>query len=187
MDIFTLRSAQAYAENLVAGAISGVATTTVDEENNAITMNFNNGESATLTIQTPQAKVDAAVNAYLGEKQLASKSDIENYINTNNVGTTPIVTSVNVVDEMTMIEPNKFYDLGECSVLYLELVPPTDDSIVNEYMIAFDSGEVPTELATPLDTVFSSTFEIEANKHYEINIIGTSGICVSFDRVVDYE
>lgn len=65
MDIEAIGIAQAYADKLLAGVTSGVTSTEVDEENNSITFNFKNGTSHTMTITTPQAKVDKAVNDYL--------------------------------------------------------------------------------------------------------------------------
>lgn len=68
MDIFTLNAANKNAEKLVAGLASGVKSHEVDNENGTIKFNFNNGSSTTLQVQTPQAKVEKAVNAYLAEK-----------------------------------------------------------------------------------------------------------------------
>lgn len=68
MDMFTLNAANKNAERLVAGLASGVKSHEVDNENGSIKFNFNDGSSTTLQVQTPQAKVEKAVNAYLGEK-----------------------------------------------------------------------------------------------------------------------
>lgn len=69
MDMFTLNAANKNAERLVAGLASGVKSHEVDNENGAIKFNFNDGSSTTLQVQTPQAKVEKAVNAYLAEDE----------------------------------------------------------------------------------------------------------------------
>ena len=77
MDIESIAIAQAYADKLLAGVTSGVTSTEVDEENNSITINFNDGTSHTMTITTPQAKVDKAVDNYLSsdEEELNTQID----------------------------------------------------------------------------------------------------------------
>ena len=72
MDIFTLNAANKNAEKLVAGLASGIESHEVDNEKCAITFKFNNGSSTTMQVQTPAAKVEKAVNAYLGEKDTAN-------------------------------------------------------------------------------------------------------------------
>ena len=67
MDIFTLNAANKNAEKLVAGLASGVKSHEVDNENGTITFHFNDGSETTMQVQTPQAKVEKAVNAYLPE------------------------------------------------------------------------------------------------------------------------
>ena len=75
MDMFTLNAANKNAERLVAGLASGVKSHEVDNENGSIKFNFNDGSSTTLQVQTPQAKVEKAVNAYLDEKEINKRID----------------------------------------------------------------------------------------------------------------
>lgn len=71
MDIFTLNAANKNAEKLVAGLASGVKSHEVDNENGTITFHFNDGSETTMQVQTPQAKVEKAVNAYLAKNGLS--------------------------------------------------------------------------------------------------------------------
>ena len=75
MDMFTLNAANKNAERLVAGLASGVKSHEVDNENGAIKFNFNDGSSTKLQVQTPQAKVEKAVNAYLTENLYVNAKD----------------------------------------------------------------------------------------------------------------
>lgn len=78
------------------------------------------------------------------------------------------------------LQPNKMYKLGEMSSLTITLASPTDSSIVNEYMISFDSGETATTLTYPSEIVWSTSPSIEANKHYEISIVDGYGLIIGF-------
>ena len=105
MDMFTLNAANKNAERLVAGLASGVKSHEVDNENGAIKFNFNDGSSTTLQVQTPQAKVEKAVNAYLDEElekeesKIASKAQImpklTNWYNATEYGLSTDNTSYN--------------------------------------------------------------------------------------------
>lgn len=78
MDIEAIGIAQAYADKLLAGVTSGIASTSVDEENNSITFNFKDGTEQTMVITTPQAKVNKAVDDYLANnnsEELKTKLD----------------------------------------------------------------------------------------------------------------
>lgn len=92
MDMEAIGIAKKYAEQLFAGAASGVVSHSVDEENNSITLTFADGTVSKMTIATPQAKVDAAVNAYLGENDnitslgLATLKNVFSYINVTFLG-----------------------------------------------------------------------------------------------------
>ena len=83
MDMFTLNAANKNAERLVAGLASGVKSHEVDNENGAIKFNFNDGSSTTLQVQTPQAKVEKAVNAYLAENSIGGTTKVINVMSNN--------------------------------------------------------------------------------------------------------
>lgn len=86
MDLFTLNAANENAERLVAGLASGVKSHEVDNENGTITFHFNDGSETTMQVQTPQAKVEKAVNAYLGEKLIDTvESDVISSSNLLNI------------------------------------------------------------------------------------------------------
>ena len=104
MDMESIAVAQAYAEELLAGVTSGVVSHSVDEENNAVTLNFADGTSTTMTISTPQAKVDKAVNAYLGEELEKEESVIASKEYVKNAGASKVPVNNNGWNLIEMVD-----------------------------------------------------------------------------------
>ena len=69
------------------------------------------------------------------------------------------------------ITPNVYHKWGEVASLTISLEPPTDDSIVNEYIIEFTAGATAPTIALPDNLLFAGALEIEANATYQISII----------------
>ena len=72
------------------------------------------------------------------------------------------------------LNPQTVYVWGEESALTITLNAPTNNNILNEYIFQFNSGDTATDLNYPPDVLFPSPVTIEANKHYEVNIVYNS-------------
>ena len=83
-------------------------------------------------------------------------------------------------DTIANIQPNVLYVWGEVTELDITLMPPTNPSIVNEYMIQFTSGEVATTLILPSEIKWMSTPIIQANKVYQISIVNNLAVMGEF-------
>lgn len=82
--------------------------------------------------------------------------------------------------ETKSINPNVYYIWGEVENLTITLEPPTDTSILNEYMFEFRSGATATMLALPveIDEWVGGTPTVEANKRYICSIVNGLGVMV---------
>lgn len=80
------------------------------------------------------------------------------------------------------IEPNVLNVWGEMITLNITLAPPTDESIVNEYLIQFTSGDIATTLALPDTITWMSEPTINANATYQISIINNLAIIGEFSN-----
>jgi hypothetical protein len=74
------------------------------------------------------------------------------------------------------IEPNVLNVWGEMITLNITLAPPTDESIVNEYLIQFTSGATATQLTLPSDIAWTTDPIIEPNTTYIISIVNNIGV-----------
>ena len=83
-------------------------------------------------------------------------------------------------DTVLSIMPNVLYVWGEVESLDITLSEPDDESIVNEYMIQFTSGEVATTLILPSEIKWASTPTIQANKVYQISIVNNLAVMGEF-------
>lgn len=72
------------------------------------------------------------------------------------------------------LNPQTVYVWGEESALTITLNAPTNNNILNEYIFQFNSGSTATVLSLPSDVLFPFSVTIEANKHYEVNIVYNS-------------
>lgn len=74
------------------------------------------------------------------------------------------------------LTPNRLHRWGEMSSLTLTLAAPTDDTIVNHYMVEFVSGATATTLTMPDSIVWQSDLAIEAGKTYQISVVDNLGV-----------
>ena len=92
-------------------------------------------------------------------------------------GIFPIVQQSNTTVE---ISPNVFNVWGTVASLTITFATPTDNTITNEYMIQFTSGQSPTVLNMPNGIVWQSTPNIIANATYQISVINNLGLIAQF-------
>lgn len=72
------------------------------------------------------------------------------------------------------IAPQTLNIWGEMASLDITLGAPANEAMMNEYVFQFNSGATPTVLTLPADVKFPRPFSIDANKHYEVNIVYNS-------------
>jgi hypothetical protein len=86
------------------------------------------------------------------------------------------------------IAPQTLNIWGEMASLDITLGSPANADMMNEYIFMFDSGATPTVLTLPSSVKFTSAVTVEANMHYECNIVYNSnddayyGIIVGWSR-----
>lgn len=141
MDIETLVIAQAYAEELISGVTSGIKYTDVDEKTNTVTFNFNDGTSKTMTVTTPQAKVDEAVNAYLTENSIGGTTKVINVMD-NNIAKCKID---GVTDDFTALNEIK-KKVNETTEPVTLLFPYTGSPMLLSDMIHFTRSNITLEV-----------------------------------------
>lgn len=110
-------------------------------------------------------------------------SDVPKYINTNQLATSKQlgnkadnVTTENISDTTTEIQPNKYYIFGEVETLTLTLAAVGENKLA-EYMFEFTSGTTPTTI-TEIAGVEWKGDTIEANKVYQASISRGIGILI---------
>ena len=69
------------------------------------------------------------------------------------------------------IAPQTLNIWGEMASLDITLGSPANADMMNEYIFMFDSGATPTVLTLPSSVKFTSAVTVEANMHYEVNIV----------------
>ena len=74
------------------------------------------------------------------------------------------------------IQPNVLNLWNEVASLDITLAPPTDTSIVNEYMVQFTSGATATQLMLPDIIEWMSEPTINANATYQLSIINNLAV-----------
>lgn len=88
-----------------------------------------------------------------------------------------------VVTELTSsieLQPNVMHVLPNVGTsLSVTLAAATDNEIVNEYMLEFDTGETPPSLSFPSAVVFPVGMVVSPNKRYQISIIDNIALYVS--------
>lgn len=77
------------------------------------------------------------------------------------------------------LQPNQFYVFGEVAELDVSFASGAAGQ-VNEYHFSFESGATAAVLSLPVDVVMPDSFNIEANKIYEISVINNKGLSVSW-------
>lgn len=78
------------------------------------------------------------------------------------------------------IKPGIFYVWGEMPALDITLAPPSNTTILNEYMFQFNSGDPATTLALPVSVIFPSEVKIKAGKTYQVSIVNNLGVIGEF-------
>lgn len=90
-------------------------------------------------------------------------------------------------DTTPTLEQNKMYEFPEMATLDISLAAPVAGEL-NEFQFSFDSGSTATTFSVPSGVVWTSPVTIEANMHYECNIVYNSnddayyGIIVGWAR-----
>ena len=77
------------------------------------------------------------------------------------------------------LQPNKFYVFGEVAELDVSFAAGSAGQ-VNEYHFSFVSGATAAVLSLPVDVIMPDSFNVEANKTYEISVINNKGLFVSW-------
>ena len=107
------------------------------------------------------------------------------YNDLTNTPTIPTITHIveHTTEETTIdaLTPNVLHKWGTMTSLTISaLATPSDETVVNEYMIEFTSGSTATVLSLPSSIVWAETPNIEANATYQISVINNLGIIVKF-------
>ena len=84
------------------------------------------------------------------------------------VDITPIIAST---DAAIALQPNKKYEITAGDTLTLTLTEPVDNTVVNEYKCAINTGNNVPTATFPQNVIWATEPVIEANRHYEISII----------------
>lgn len=78
------------------------------------------------------------------------------------------------------LQPNVMHVLSNVGTsLSVTLAAATDNAIVNEYMLEFDTGETPPSVSFPSAVVFPVGMVVSPNKRYQISIIDNIALYVS--------
>lgn len=87
---------------------------------------------------------------------------------------------VNQTSSSASISPGCLNVWGEVSSLSITLATPTDNTIMNEYMIQFTSGTTATTLTLPATIKWVQEPSVEANATYQISIVNNLGVVAKF-------
>lgn len=100
--------------------------------------------------------------------------------------TKKIIEEMESTDTSVTLSPNKMYEFPEMASLAIAFSGHPDD-VLNEWQFSFDSGSTATTFSVPSGVVWTSPVTIEANMHYEVNIVWNQtdqtyyGIIVGWD------
>lgn len=98
---------------------------------------------------------------------------------TGNVSTMTPVTNHGTSDTTYSVTSNVLHIWGTVASLTLTLATPTDNTIVNEYMIEFVSGSTATTLSLPSSVEWAEScgaLSVESSKTYQISIVNNIGL-----------
>lgn len=101
---------------------------------------------------------------------------------TNDSGYVTDTKIVNQTEEAVEIQPNTLNVWGEVASLDITLAEPTDNSVVNEYMVQFVSGVTATTLTLPNTIKWMAAPNIQPNKTYQLSIINNLGVIGEFSH-----
>ena len=114
-------------------------------------------------------------------RQLENK--VKNIGNSGGSGNSSIIIQDHgTSDTNTTISPNTLHKWDEVTELTLALGAETP-GIVNEYLIQFTSGSIPTVVTLPEDVKWASKLEIKANKIYQISIVNNLAAFIEFNAL----
>lgn len=134
---------------------------------------------------TKLSELKDKINEIQGTERIyvSDGSGVPKYINTNQLATSKQlgnkadnVTTENISDTITEIQPNKYYIFGEAETLTLTLAAGEENKLA-EYMFEFTSGTTPTTI-TDIAGVEWKGDTIEANKVYQASISRGIGILI---------
>ena len=95
------------------------------------------------------------------------------------VKTHDAVTNHGTSDTTFALTPNILHVWGTVTSLTLTLATPTDSTIVNEYMIQFESGSTATTISLPSSVEWAEScgaLPVEASTTYQISIVNNIGL-----------
>lgn len=128
----------------------------------------------------------SAVNGGLNTKQdtLVSGTNIKtingsSVLGNGNLSTLTPIVNHGTSDTTFAVTPNTLHVWGTVGSLTLTLATPTDNTIVNEYMIEFVSGSTATTLSMPSSVEWAEScgaLSVEASKTYQISIVNNIGL-----------
>lgn len=87
---------------------------------------------------------------------------------------------VNHTSSSASISPGCLNVWGEVSSLSITLAAPSNNTIMNEYMIQFTSGTTATTLTLPATIKWVEEPSIDANATYQISIVNNLGVVAKF-------
>ena len=90
---------------------------------------------------------------------------------------------VNQTSSSASISPGCLNVWGEVSSLSITLAAPSNNTIMNEYMIQFTSGTTATTLTLPATIKWVQEPNVEANATYQISIVNNLGVVAKFVEV----
>lgn len=137
---------------------NGVNGIDMDEDNYGLYLKGFGGYTGTnLTVNNAAGKEVLNPDIKSVQEIINGKADI-----------TPIITSS---DAAIALQPNKKYEITAGDTLTLTLTEPVDNTVVNEYKCAINTGNNVPTATLPQNVIWATELVIEANKHYEISII----------------
>ena len=116
------------------------------------------------------------------DKEFQTKNEVEELIANIEVEGGRDTPIVNQTSNIVEIQPNCLNVWGEVTTLEITLATPTDESIVNEYMIQFASGATATTLVLPDTIQWLSEPTINPNATYQISIINNLAVIGEFSN-----
>lgn len=138
-------------------------------------------------VQTSLEKADTALQSYTETDPVFSASPAAG-ITSNDItewdgkaDPTPVVNH-GTSDTTFALTPNVLHIWGEVTTLTLTLATPSDSTIVNEYMIQFESGSTATTISLPSSVEWAEScgsLSVEASKTYQISIVNNIGLWAS--------
>lgn len=172
------------------GIESVVQTTTSTEDGgiNIITQTLTDGTEATFQIRNGSRGSQGAqgeqgpqgIQGIQGETGATGATGPQGPKgDTGDSGIYPVVSQT---ASAVSIEPNVLNLWGEMAALTITLATPTDNTIMNEYLIQFTSGSTATILSLPSSVEWAEScgsLSVKASKTYQISIVNNIGVWAS--------